>query len=474
MIKDGPKSKRCNTSKVKCHNNESDDIGYGDDMDGSDATVMIMILIIMMILIYVCLLPCSLSLLKSITMSGKMKLVVCGGGGGSHALAGIAACDPDIEVRVLTLFEDEAERFTNEQQKHDFSVFYHHHGKEVKTAKPPKKFVITKKPEEVVPGCDVIVLVLPAFAHEKYIKAAFPFLEPGMIIAGLPGQPGFEFEVRSILKEKVKFCTLASFESLPWVCRVREFGKSVDLFGLKEKTKGAIQLAETPPKVDAHLTLQRCVGTPSKLETKGHILGTTLMAVNAILHPSITYLKWKDWDGQPVDEPPIFYSELSKESADFVYQVSLESVAIAKKIMSERPGLDLSTAVSIYDYYCRVFPDEIEDKSSFYTLIHTMSPHKNLRHPMIKTDDGKYVPDKKSRYLLEDVPIGLVVLCGIAEIVGIAAPKMLEVLTWAQKQMGKEYLVDGKICGKDLGETRAPQRFGISNITQLLGDELIA
>ena len=124
-------------------------------------------------------------------MSNNIKLVVCGGGGGSHAMAGIAACDPGIEVRVLTLFQDEAERFTNELKKHDFSLLYHHHGKLEEPVTTSKKFMVTKKPEEAIPGCDVIALVLPAFAHAMYLKAVAPFLEPGMIIAGLPGQPGF-------------------------------------------------------------------------------------------------------------------------------------------------------------------------------------------------------------------------------------------------------------------------------------------
>lgn len=405
--------------------------------------------------------------------NNNIKLVVCGGGGGSHAMAGIAACDPGIEVRVLTLFEDEAERFTNELKKHDFSLLYHHQGKEEEPVTTCKKFMVTKKPEEAVPGCDVIALVLPAFAHQMYLKAVMPFLEPGMIIAGLPGQPGFEFEVRAILKEKIKLCTIGSFESLPWVCRVKEFGKSVDILGLKETMHGALQVGESPPKVDPLLALQRCVGKSPKLVIEGHILGSTLMAPNAILHPPITYLKWKDWDGKPVDEPPIFYSNLSKESAEFVEEVSREILKIAKKIEEEHPGVDLSAAQSIYDYYCRILPDEIGDKTNFYTLLHSLEPHKNLRHPMKKTDDEKYIPDVKSRYLMEDVPDGLVVLYGIAEIVGVKAPKMLEVLSWAQNMIGKEYLVDGKMCGRDLASTRAPQRFGISNIAQILGEELV-
>lgn len=33
---------------------------------------------------------------------------------------------------------------------------------------------------------------------------------------------------------------------------------------------------------------------------------------------------------------------------------------------------------------------------------------------------------------------------------------------------GKEYLVDGKLTGKDMAETRAPQRYGITDLEDVL------
>ena len=46
-------------------------------------------------------------------------------------------------------------------------------------------------------------------------------------------------------------------------------------------------------------------------------------------------------------------------------------------------------------------------------------------------------------------------------------------LQWMQKLKGKEYLVhasDGKttLAGRDLDETRAPQRFGITSLSEII------
>lgn len=45
------------------------------------------------------------------------------------------------------------------------------------------------------------------------------------VIVGLPGQAGFEFECVDLLGDKAKHCTIVTFESLPWACRLIEFGK---------------------------------------------------------------------------------------------------------------------------------------------------------------------------------------------------------------------------------------------------------
>jgi len=88
---------------------------------------------------------------------------------------------------------------------------------------------------------------------------------------------------------------------------------------------------------------------------------------------------------------------------------------------------------------------------------------------MLPTEDGKWVPNFNYRYLKEDVPCGTVVTKGVAEIVGVPTPTIDKVILWSQERMGKEYIVDGKLKGKDLKETRAPQRYGLTTLNDVLG-----
>ncbi len=46
-----------------------------------------------------------------------------------------------------------------------------------------------------------------------------------------------------------------------------------------------------------------------------------------------------------------------------------------------------------------------------------------------------------------------------------------QVLGWAQEAVGQEYLVNGKLEGKDVKISRAPQRYGFTSLSALLGEE---
>ena len=48
-----------------------------------------------------------------------------------------------------------------------------------------------------------------------------------------------------------------------------------------------------------------------------------------------------------------------------------------------------------------------------------------------------------------------------AELVQVPTRVIDRVIHWAQEQLGKEYLQAGRVQGRDLKETRAPQRFGL-------------
>ncbi|NOR40102.1 MAG: hypothetical protein GQ537_02700 [Gammaproteobacteria bacterium] len=93
--------------------------------------------------------------------------------------------------------------------------------------------------------------------------------------------------------------------------------------------------------------------------------------------------------------------------------------------------------------------------------VKTGSPFKKV------TNGNGWEPDFSNRYFTEDIPLGLCIYKGVADIAGVNTPVIDTVISWAQGHMGKEYILNGTLSGRDVSETNAPQRFGIHSIGQL-------
>lgn len=399
--------------------------------------------------------------------SDAIKLLICGSGNGAHAFAGIASSLHGTEVRVLSLYQDEAERWNASMQTKDLEVILHRKGQDT-TSVTSKPSMVTKNAQDAMQNVDIVVFVLPAFAHQVFLDALKPYLKPGTILVGMPGEPGFEFQVRHVLGETGRQCTVMNFESLPWACRITEFGAKCEVLGTKETLLGALKEGEgVAPQKDPVSTLQYLLGPLPKLIVSGHLVGVQLMSVNAYLHTSITYGQWVGWDGKPLAEAPLFYNGLTESAANILSSVSDEVVSIAKAF-GEKTGADMSNVEHIYYWYMRCYPQDIADKTNLYTAIQTNAAYQGLKHPVKITEDGKFLPDFTHRYMTEDIPFGLVVIRGIAEIIGLETPNIDRVLTWSQQQMEKEYLMDKKLQGKDVSTSRAPQSYGFTTLESIL------
>jgi NAD/NADP octopine/nopaline dehydrogenase, alpha-helical domain len=396
----------------------------------------------------------------------SIRVLICGSGSGAHALAAVASTKPGVEVRVLTQSADKAHRWTDIMRTNRLTVIGRNG--DGGPGWQADSFMVTDRPEQAARGCDLIVFAIPAFAHSSYFSLLERDIEEGCVIVGLPGQNGFEFAVRKALGAKLRNCVVMNFESLPWSCRIVEFGRTVRINGTKERLVGALRGDLTKAKLkDPLAAMQRLLGPSPALSVSGHLLGITLMSLNAYSHPPIMYGRWKDWDGGEVEEPPLFFQGVDEETANLLGKMSDEVVATSKRIMAEYPQVDLSQVIPMYEWDVAHYGNQIGDKRNLMTALRTNALYQGRTHPMIQTESGRYVPDFNHRFLLEDIPC-LAVVRGIAEIAGVETPNIDTVLSWGQDKLGKEYLVGSSLTGRDVPTTRCPQGYGFTNIEELL------
>ena len=72
---------------------------------------------------------------------------------------------------------------------------------------------------------------------------------------------------------------------------------------------------------------------------------------------------------------------------------------------------------------------------------------------MKKLGESCFVPDFNNKYFTEDIPFGLIIIKYYAELNNVPTPHIDQLLSWAQQVMNKEYIVDGRLVGKDICNT---------------------
>ena len=203
------------------------------------------------------------------------------------------------------------------------------------------------------------------------------------------------------------------------------------------------------------------------MEPIGNFLSLTLAGTGQIIHPGVMYGQFHDWDGQPFEEAPPFYQGIDGTTGNLLQKLSDEIQTLRFDLEARFPDIDLSAVRPLDEWLYRSYADDITDPSSLQTSFVTNRSYAGLTVPM-RTEDGGLVPEFQARYLSEDVPNGLLATRGIAELADVPTPIMDKVITWAQDRLDKEYLVDRKLRGRDVKDSRAPQRYGFLKLESML------
>mmetsp|Transcript_21049 Transcript_21049/g.66518 ORF Transcript_21049/g.66518 Transcript_21049/m.66518 type:complete len:1086 (+) Transcript_21049:64-3321(+) len=382
-------------------------------------------------------------------------VVVCGGGNAAQVASAMYAAR--YNTIAVSLYADEAAKWKAAlgDDKYELTLDT---GKKILS----KIDDITNDPS-VAAKADAIVLAVPSFAHGQYFEAFAPYMKPNCVVAVMPARSGGDILFSAKLGAKAKDMVFVGFETLPWACRFTEWGRKATILG----TKGSILAAVTPPtKVPlAFAVMQGLLGVFPNVAESPSNLGISLRNPGAVIHPGVMYGRWcpEKWDGKPMAEKPLFYQGVEEFSESVLLGLTGEVQLIKKKMEALIPGLDLKDACDLKQWYMDSYAGQMTDTSSLRMCMNTNPGYRGLTHPM-KEEDGKYMPDLKYRYLAEDVPTGMCFNKGLAEILGISTPMTDKVLEWAQGCIGLKILEGGKMCGADVGKTRAPQATGITTL----------
>lgn len=390
-------------------------------------------------------------------------LAICGGGNAGHALAVVASKRFVGDIVWLVSSEERAELLRR--------GVYSPHGLQatgIIEGRADNVRAISSDPAQIIPDADIVLIAVPAFAHAPILRRIGPHLKETAVVGCLPTRGGFEFEATSMVAGIEPFGRRAIFglQTLPWSARIVEAGKVVNFGSLK----ATVLMAALPQRRAADIAgqLSDLIGT--SIEPTENFLNMTLGNPGQVVHPGILYGFFSDWTGERYSEDtiPHFYRDATDDTGRIVERLSDEIIAVARRIEARSAGiLDLSGVKSIHDWLKASYPTQTRDSSTVASCFRT-GPLQHRKAPMREVAPGLYEPKFEYRYLTEDVPYGLAVVKAIAEIADVETPAVDAVILWTQEKLGKQYMIDGKLVGRDARELPTPHHAGIKTLTHLI------
>jgi NAD/NADP octopine/nopaline dehydrogenase, alpha-helical domain/NAD-dependent glycerol-3-phosphate dehydrogenase N-terminus len=390
-------------------------------------------------------------------------LVICGSGNAGHALAVVTSQNFDGVVDWLVGSEEKAELLRRSALANGLQ------STGVIKARADKLRTISSDPAQVIPDADLVMIVVPAFAHASVLSRIGPHVSEKTAIGCLPTRGGFEFEASQLVSEVSvrRGGRIFGLQTLPWSTRVVSPGEVVHFGAVKAK----VVMAALPAAEGQELSgqLSKILGT--QIVAAGGFLNLTLGNPGQFVHPGLMYGHFRFWEGEEYndDSIPMFYADVTDNIGRIVEQLSYEATAVARAIEAQSRGvLDLSGVVPVHEWLQSSYSHVTADSTSVATCFRT-GPIQARKAPMIEVGPGRFVPDFAYRYLSEDVPFGLVITRAIAELANVATPAIDEVISWAQSKMEKRYLTRGKLEGPDAKDLPIPQNYGVSTLADLIG-----
>jgi len=157
-------------------------------------------------------------------------------------------------------------------------------------------------------------------------------------------------------------------------------------------------------------------------------------------------------------------------AAMWLQKLDNELQQIKTALESRFPGLDLQSVLPIKERIIKQYGCDVKDTSTLKSVFRTNVGYGGCVTPAQEVEGG-FIPSVNSRLFWEDIPYGLCILKGVAEMMDMKTPSIDFMIEWHQQWMGKEYVKDGKLVKETMNET-APAAYGITSIEQLVSFSL--
>jgi opine dehydrogenase len=279
---------------------------------------------------------------------------------------------------------------------------------------------VTMDMGKAVFGADIILVVVPSFAHAPIFEKLIPKLVDGQHVVIFPGNyGGLRLKKMMVDRGVSKNIFISETVSLPYACRITAFN-TVNIY----KKKARLKMASSPfrKRSEAISAMNDVFSGAVEFFPGNNLLETGLDNLNQTLHPFPVLLNYGAIEKNPATFRH-YMDGITPLISDLMMQMDQERLSIGKAFSLKL----ISTLDQLKMYYGQ------NSSKTYYEYVNSpQSPYVDVVGHNVK-----------SRYLTEDVPGLNVAALQLAAKVGVKAPIVELVIGLASLLHGVDYLSKG-------------------------------
>ena len=282
--------------------------------------------------------------------------------------------------------------------------------------------VVTESLPEAIAGAEIIICTTPAHVHKYVARDIAPHLRAEQVMVLNPGRTGGALEVRKVLAEHGgPEVLVVETQTIAYACR--KSGATVHVFGVKD----AVPFAGLPAARIPDFTRQIQAVFANFVPAPGGLWQTSLGNIGMLFHPTPTLLNLGRMEhGDPFD---YYIDGFSPSVAGLVEKLDTERLRVASAM-----DVDVPSALDWLKASYGTHGDRL------YEALQNNKAYVGIRAPQIKSDQQK----KGLRYVIEDVPTGLVPVAELAASFRVNVPTIQTMIDLAGAMFEMDFRATGR------------------------------
>jgi len=312
---------------------------------------------------------------------------------------------------------------------------------------------VSSNPADVIPNADIVMWTGPVYATRAAFESVAAYVDIKRTVVGtLFGQGLSHVLATRIFGSDVKY---VAFRNVPWLCRCTKKGVSGHVVGAKTFIEAATINVDQKYLTEV---MQPLFITPHGpvINKLSDFCAIVFNPANQIIHPAVYWGLFRKWNG--VDPLPALpndgwlYRGMSEVAGGVLEALDEELQAIKDAYFAKYPSMvSCENVLPIKERILLQYTDQVAEPTTMAKVVGTNKAYSMARTPHLKVRGG-VAPIVNHRVVQDDIGWGLCVLVSIAERLNTPTTTMRWLIEWHQEFMGKEFIKDGKLKGKDVKE----------------------